>query len=246
MMNFPTPGAPPFGNFAMTGHPTIGIFGLGAFGRLLATRLAPFAPVLGHDPRADAPEGMTLAPAADVAACDIVILAVPVQRLADCLHMIAPHLKPGTLVVDVASVKVEPVGLMTQILPAHVQILGTHPMFGPQSVDQPGLTCVLCPVRGTGWQRVAAFLRRSGLRVVVTNAETHDREAAVSQGLTHLLARAFLGRDRPAITTRSFDAMLAAFEMVAQDTPDLFEAITARNTHVAEAREWLVGALGKA
>lgn len=233
----------PFGTFAMTGRPTIGIFGLGAFGRLLATRLAPFAPILGHDPCADAPEHVTPAPPEDVAACDIVILAVPVQRLAACLHQIAPHLRPGALVIDVASVKVEPLGLMTQILPAHVQILGSHPMFGPQSVDQPGLTCVLCPVRGNDWHRVAAFLRWSGLRVVITSAETHDREAAVSQGLTHLLARAFLGRDRPAITTRSFDAMLAAFEMVAQDTPDLFEAITARNTHVVDAREWLVGEL---
>lgn len=228
----------------MTGHPTIGIFGLGAFGRLLALRLAPIAQVLAHDPQVDAPAGVTPAPAAQAAACDIVILAVPVQRLADCLHRIAPHLRPGALVVDTASVKVEPVGLMTQILPAHVQILGTHPMFGPQSVDQPGLTCVLCPVRGTGWRRVAAFLRRAGLRVVVTSAEAHDREAAVSQGLTHLLARAFLGRARPAITTRSFEAMLSAFEMVAQDTPELFEAITARNVHVAEARAWLMGELG--
>lgn len=228
----------------MTGQPTIGIFGLGAFGRLVATRLAPFAQVLGHDPCAEPPTCVPPAPEARVAACDIVILAVPVQRLADCLHQIAPHLRPGALVIDVASVKVEPLGLMAQILPAHVQILGTHPMFGPQSVDQPDLTCVLCPVRGTGWRRVAAFLRRSGLRVVVTSAEAHDREAAVSQGLTHLLARAFLGRARPAITTRSFEAMLAAFEMVAQDTPELFEAITARNVHVAEAREWLVGELG--
>ncbi|WP_138469731.1 prephenate dehydrogenase/arogenate dehydrogenase family protein [Poseidonocella sp. HB161398] len=238
-----------------TGFPSVTIIGFGAFGQLAASLLAPHAAVSVHDRSpaalAEAAERgfATIADPRDIGA-ELVILAVPVRALPGCLGALAPHLRPGQLVMDVCSIKEEPARLMRQLLPAHVEILASHPMFGPGSAAGgiAGCQIVLCPVRGTRWRRLAAFLRsRLALDIVVTTPEDHDRQAAMSQGLTHLLARAFsaLG-ERPRIRTRSFDLISEALAMVTDDAPEIFEAVTRSNRHVAPLRESLLLALSAA
>ena len=62
---------------------------------------------------------------------------VPVSRLNEVVIGIGPHLRPGTLVLDVGSVKIIPAGIMLRGLPPHVGIVATHPCSGRK-------------VRGTG------------------------------------------------------------------------------------------------
>jgi prephenate dehydrogenase len=45
----------------------------------------------------------------------------------------APALRPGQLIIDTCSVKERPLEWMLEELPDHVQIVGTHPLFGPDS-----------------------------------------------------------------------------------------------------------------
>lgn len=221
--------------------PSISVVGFGAFGKLVAGLLAPHADVSIHDRSARARQAASelgfgvIEHARDIAA-DIVILAVPVPALEGCLLELAPHLRAGQLVVDVCSIKEEPARLMRHWLPPWVEILATHPMFGPESARErvAGSQIVLCPIRGKRWRRLAAFLKqRLQLEVVVTTPEDHDRQAAMTQGLTHLLARAFsaLG-EHPRIRTRSFNLMAEAFALVANDAPEVFEAVTQGNRHV--------------
>ncbi len=230
--------------------PRVLILGFGAFGRLIARHLRPHLCVAICDPdpvaRADAGAlGLSLADVAQAGDFDLVVLAVPVPALGDCLCALAPHLRPGQMVMDVCSVKQGPADLMRRILPGDVGILGAHPMFGPQSMpgDLAGGRVVLCPVRdGVGalrWRRIAAFLRRvAGLRVIVTTPDEHDRHAALTQGLTHLLARAMADfRPHPLIRTRSFDLLAEALGMVGADAPELFEAVTQGNPHLDPLRE---------
>lgn len=225
----------------LTDFPPLTIIGFGAFGQLAARYLAPQARVCVLDP---CPKARALARAAGHAVLagpeavppGIVLLAVPVPALAACLTGLAPHLGADHLVIDVCSVKEEPARLMRTHLPEAVEVLATHPMFGPQSAREglAGRQIVLCPVRGIRWRRVAAVLkRRFGLHVVVTTPEDHDRQAAMTQGLTHLLARAFaaLG-EPPRIRTRSFSLMAEALAMVADDAPEVFAAVTQGNRHV--------------
>ncbi len=51
----------------------------------------------------------------------------------EVLERIGPRLAPGSLVMDTCSVKALPVEWMEQTMPESVQILGNHPMFGPDS-----------------------------------------------------------------------------------------------------------------
>ena len=117
---------------------TLGLIGFGQFGRLAASVLEGRFDVVVHDCRdvaADAAVvGVRVAAFEEVAAAPVVVVAVPVQAMADVFREMAPHLAPGALVVDVGSVKVVPLRWMREALPEHVEIVGTHPMFGPQSV----------------------------------------------------------------------------------------------------------------
>lgn len=224
---------------------TIGLFGFGAFGQLLARHLGPRFDLVIHDPCQPPDPAWQFGALAEAAACDLVILAVPVARIEDVLRRIAPHLRPGALVADVGSVKLAPVQLMAEILPAHVEVLGTHPLFGPQSAAQglAGHKITLCPVRCPSAPRVAAFLRRAlGLRVFLATAEEHDREAAVVQGLTHLIAKVLV-RMEPLpkrLTTASFEHLMRGVEMVRHDAPGVFEAIERDNPFAAAVRERFV------
>lgn len=233
-------------------RPTLSIIGFGAFGQLMARDLAPHLDlsVLDPCPKAQAEaagRGLPVIGIDALARADLVLLAVPLPALAACLTGIAPHLRPGQMVVDVCSVKSEPAQMMRDLLPPGVMRLGTHPMFGPHSAAA-GLTghqIVLCPDPGSPWRRIAAFLRHVlRLRVIVTTPEDHDRQVALSQGVTHLLARALASLGpAPMIRTRSFDLMMAGLAMVQHDAPEVFAAITRANPHMPALRRQLLAAL---
>lgn len=228
-------------------HPSVGLIGLGAFGRLTASHLGVHFPLLGHDPAAKTPiKGVTLRPLAEVAACDIVILATPVPALGAVIAAINPHLRPGALVLDVGSVKVEPARIMLAELPPHVDIVGTHPMFGPQSArgGVKGLKIVICPIRGARARPIAAFLRKTfGLDAIIATPEDHDREAAMVQGLTHLIAKVLVEMEPLPrhMTTASFDLLLKAVDMVRHDAPEVFYAIERMNPFVPDVRRKFFG-----
>ncbi len=225
--------------------PSIGLMGFGAFGRLIARHLRPHCHLIAFDPAlpADAAAGgIIAADPAEIAACDIVILAVPVASLSEAIATLRPHLRRGAIVVDVGSVKIGPAMTMLAELPDDVEIVGTHPLFGPQSGRDgiAGLKIAICPIRGRSAWRIAAFLRRMlGLKVIMTTPEAHDREAAMVQGLTHLIAK-ILVRMEPLprrMTTASFDLLMRATEMVRHDSPAVFLAIEQANPHARPVRD---------
>ncbi|MFE1597322.1 prephenate dehydrogenase/arogenate dehydrogenase family protein [Methylobacterium sp. ID0610] len=230
--------------------PSVGIIGFGAFGRLIARHLAPRLPVLAHDPFVSEAAfgdgaGAVRAGLRETARCPVVILATPVSRLAEAARAIAPHLRTGTLVADVGSVKVLPAAILRETLPPEVDILATHPLFGPQSARDGirGLRIALCPVRGRRAPEAAAFLRRLGLTVLMTTPEAHDREMAAVQGLTHLIAKVLVEMEPlpTRMTTRSFDLIMQAVGMVRHDAPEVFAAIERLNPYAGAVRERFFG-----
>lgn len=228
-------------------HMKIGILGFGAFGQLIARHLNPYFQLYAYDSAAGLEQtalihGVTLTSMEQAAQCDIVILATPVATLDRVVEMVAPHLRSGALVLDVGSVKVGPADIMRRGLPAHVDIVATHPLFGPQSAREgiAGLKIALCPVRGTQFHRVAAFLKKHlALDVIITTPEDHDREAAMVQGLTHLIAKVLVQMEPlpTRMTTKSFDLLMQAVGMVRHDAPEVFQAIERANPYAPAMRQ---------
>lgn len=220
----------------------IGLIGLGAFGRFAAGHLAPHFDILGHDPDAPPVEGVARVDLEVAAACPVVVLAVPVQALAQTCAKIAPFLPEGALVLDVASVKVEPMRTMRAALPAHVRIIGTHPLFGPQSAVKglAGQSIVICPDAGIDASGVAALCGEVlGLDVHLSDPDTHDRAMADVQALTHLVSRVIAELDipPPPYTTKSYDLLRQATDLVRNDSDELFQAIEQLNPYAAALRK---------
>ncbi len=217
---------------------TVGLFGFGGFGQLVAAHLTPYADLRIHDPYVSILGHASLAEAAE---CDVVILAVPVHEIPAICDDIADILKPGAVVVDVGSVKVAPIENMKRCLPDHVQIVGTHPLFGPQSAGKgiQGRKLSLCPVRGEAWRAIRVFLKRElKLEVITCQPEEHDKEAAMVQGLTHLVAKVLddMGPLPTQMTTASFDLLREAVGMVKDDPPTVLNAIEMANPFAASVR----------
>lgn len=218
---------------------SLGLIGFGQFGQLAAGVLKAHFEVLVSDPAPKAAEqaraiGVRFGAIENAAAQDIVVVAVPVPAMRAVFAAIAPHLQPGALVVDVGSVKVMPAQWMTELLPASVDIVATHPLFGPQSVARDGLAglrFVVCPIRGDRHEKVAAFGRSLGLAVTVTTPEEHDEEMAYVQALTHLIGRSLvnLGIPDERLATQSYQHLLELCGLIGADTFELFTAIQTQN-----------------
>ncbi len=228
---------------------TLGLIGFGQFGRLAATSLKPHFDVLAADAAPDAAAqardlGVDFGSVEQAAAREIVMVAVPVRAMHAVFEQIAPHLTPGALVIDVGSVKMLPSQWMTETLPAHVDIVATHPLFGPQSARNglAGLRLVVCPIRGDRFEKVAAFGRSLGLTVTVTSPEEHDKEMAYVQALTHLIGRSLVNLDIPdeQLKTPSYQHLLELCSLVGGDTFELFTAIQTQNPYAAEIAEAFV------
>ena len=231
---------------------TVGIIGFGSFGRFIGRHLGAHFDVLAWDRReleAEAQSrGLQWATPEACARCDVFIPAVPVQELDSLLVQAVPHLGERTLVVDVASVKVRPHRILEDRLPPHVEFIGTHPMFGPQSGSRgiEGLKVVLChPQRPVDPDRVVslrAFLTADlGLEVLEMSAEEHDAEMAYIQGLTHWMAKALreIHVPDPALGTIAYRHMMKIEENLRHDSDDLFLTIARENPFAAAARREL-------
>jgi prephenate dehydrogenase len=223
----------------------LGLFGFGSFGRLAARHLAPYFRILVHDPSPAAQRqarrwNVEIVSLEEAAACPVVVLAAPIGGLEALARRIAPHVRPRAMVIDVASVKIKPAQWLDAAIPSHADVIGTHPLFGPQSARKgvDGLEVVVCPVRSRRSDRIVRFLRTLGLRVSVTTPEAHDRALAVVQGLTHMIAKVMTGLEPlpDKHTTVSYDLLLQGVGLVSGDSDELFLSIERDNPYGAEIR----------
>ncbi|MBW2709273.1 MAG: prephenate dehydrogenase/arogenate dehydrogenase family protein [Deltaproteobacteria bacterium] len=231
----------------------IGIIGFGRFGRLMAGYLAGDYKVKVFN-RSDKSAEIARAGAipdslAEVCREKIVVLSVPISTMQGMLQQIAPLLRPDAMVVDVCSVKVYPVEWMLEALPPSVSLLGTHPMFGPDSAAESlhDRKIVLCKVRitDTRYAKVKDYLVGKGLNVIVTTPEDHDRQIAVSLALTHFIGRTldeFGARDL-AIDTEGYQRLLHILDVVTHDTWQLFMDMHRYNPYAREKRQAFMAAM---
>ena len=133
---------------------------------------------------------------------ELVYLAQPISRILTTIARLGPHLRPGALVTDAGSTKVQICEQARQSLPPR-QFLGAHPLAGKEKrgareadadlfVGRPYVLTPSTPdqmdsepVRG-----FVAWLGKMGARVVVMSAEEHDRVVAYTSHLPQLLSTA--------------------------------------------------------
>jgi cyclohexadieny/prephenate dehydrogenase len=135
---------------------------------------------------------------------DLVILCIPVGACGPVAAEIANHLKPGTIISDVGSVKNAVVKDMAPHLAAGVHFVPAHPVAGTEhSGPDSGFPelfidrwCILTPPEGTAPEAVdklRAFWAALGAKVEIMTPEHHDMVLAITSHLPHLIAYTIVG-----------------------------------------------------
>ncbi|HPS91111.1 MAG TPA: prephenate dehydrogenase/arogenate dehydrogenase family protein [Methanothrix sp.] len=182
---------------------------------------------------------------------DIVLVSVLIDKTVEMIRQVAPRMHPGSLIMDVTSIKSEPVKAMAAYAPEGVEVLGTHPMFGPTMPGLRGQTIILTPGQGrTGkWLSVMQSLFQSdGAHVEVLDAEEHDQIMAVVQALTHFayigIGAALRALDFDVERSRRFmspvyEIMLDFVGRILDQDPELYASIQ-KNPKAAAVRQTFI------
>jgi prephenate dehydrogenase len=124
----------------------------------------------------------------EIKSSDVVMISVPINITEKTISDIAPKMPTGSLLMDITSIKTGPMEAMIKYAPRDVEILGSHPMFGPSIPDIRGQIVIFTPVNGRSskWYPIIKSLYEdNGAHIEILDAVEHDRMMAVVQGLTH-------------------------------------------------------------
>lgn len=208
----------------------IGIIGYGRFGKLTARYLSKnFDVAVADRSRTARPgRGIKNVTVEKAALRPIVILAVPINALLVLLNEISSIVRKDAIVLDVCSVKERPLSWMMHALPKSATIIGTHPLFGPDSAaaSLKGRNIVLCPGRASGsvLNRLKHGMELAGLKVFIMTAAEHDKLMASTLFLTQFIGHGLGGSLLPAtgITTENFEKLRQIAVTSGNDTMELF------------------------
>jgi len=117
--------------------------------------------------------------------CQVVIVSVPISTTCEVIEQVGPYMKKESLLMDLTSLKAEPVKSMLKSSVS--EVIGLHPLFGPVVESIAGYTIVLCPVRTEKWlDWLKDILVKYGANIIETTPERHDELMGLVQGLNHL------------------------------------------------------------
>jgi chorismate mutase/prephenate dehydrogenase len=155
------------------------IGGEGGMGRSLNTLFSD----LGHEVLSADLE-TPLRPEDVAATADVVIISVPIRETRSVIERLGPLVRKDALLMDVTSIKTEPMNAM--LASTEASVLGTHPMFGPGVNTYQGQRVVICPGRGDAWLDWARqMFTARGLVITETTPSEHDSMMAIVQVLHH-------------------------------------------------------------
>jgi prephenate dehydrogenase len=133
---------------------------------------------------------------------DLVVLAAPIRAIISVIPAFKRRMAPGSILVDVGGTKREIVAAM-EAGDEPIHCFGGHPIVGGVASGADGWNAdlfrerpfVLVRTRSStrgAEELLRTLLRDTGARVVVMDADTHDRAAAHSNDLPLLLANALV------------------------------------------------------
>ncbi len=239
------------------GKVQVGIIGFGRFGKLVARILeSRFAGVhilvfARRRKKLGISGSIEFTHLDKICNCDVIIPCVPISAFEEVIKSICRRIKSGALLIDVCSVKVYPVEVMRKYIPANVEILATHPTFGPDSTKGglKGLTIVVHKVRISSARlaKVKQSCQDIGLEVIEMSPQEHDKLMAFSLAYTHLIGR--IGErlciKGTIINTRGFAQLLKVQGYVVNDAFKLFKDVQNYNPYAKEMRAQFRQALNK-
>ena len=216
----------------------IGLIGYGSFGKFIDSHLSKYFEVSIFDPSYE--KSLSLKEVCD---CDYLIFAVTINNLEKVCKDAKKFVKTDTKIIDVTSVKIKPIEILQKHFPKN-EILGTHPIFGPQSGKDgvQNLPIVLCNLSfsAKNYLLVKKFLtEKMKLNILEKTAEQHDKEMAYVQGLSHFIGRALsmMKIENFDSATKSYKQLVSLESLLGGDSLDLYRTIQNANPHAKKVRK---------
>ncbi|HEY5822392.1 MAG TPA: prephenate dehydrogenase/arogenate dehydrogenase family protein [Propionibacteriaceae bacterium] len=180
--------------------------------------------------------------------CDLVVLCLPERALFPALVPVLTALQPGTLVVDISSVKTL-YASAASTLRDDLELCSLEPMFAPD-VGFAGQDLLVARLRaGPRTEAFVRLLRGSGADVSLVSADCIDQQAAVSQVAAHAVVLAYgdalgqLGFDPDGPTTALQRVLLTMVARVCTRDPDVYWHIQHDNPYATRARQVVADSL---
>ena len=171
--------------------------------------------------------------------CPIIIVSVPIKATVEVIEQVGPLMPEKSLLMDFTSLKEEPVKAMLRS--SCCEVIGLHPLFGPEIKALAGHNIVICPARTKKWlPRIKAVFKKSRARIIETTPERHDEWMALVQVLNHLntitmgLALKRSGSDLKElypVSTPAFDSKVELLKKIFGPNAGLYTQIIAHNPH---------------
>jgi prephenate dehydrogenase len=166
---------------------------------------------------------------------DVVMISVPPDTLETVVKEIAPHIRQQQIIVDVTSVKTQPVEILHRYIEKGT-ILGTHPVFGPGAKSLANQNFVLTPTNKKETalaNRVKKYLESKKANVSVMTPQQHDETMTVVLGLAHFIAivsaDTLLGfehfQEMKKIGGTTFKLLYTLVESVISEDPQLYASL---------------------
>ncbi|KAJ0102815.1 hypothetical protein Patl1_06701 [Pistacia atlantica] len=239
----------------------IGILGFGTFGQFLAKTMIKQGHILQATSRTDHSQlcdQLGISFFRDLRAFveadnDVILICTSILSLSQILKSLPLNfVKRPTLIADVLSVKEYPRNVLLQVLPEEMDVLCTHPMFGPESGKDgwKDLTFVFEKVRIRDEETCSSFLQifeSEGCKMLEMSCEEHDKAAAKSQFLTHTIGRVLSEMEIQStpMNTKGFETLLQVKESSVKNSFDLFSGLFIHNKFAMQELQNLEFALGK-
>tara|TARA_Y100001968_G_scaffold333837_1_gene400009 strand:- start:5840 stop:6565 length:726 start_codon:yes stop_codon:yes gene_type:complete len=223
---------------------SVGIIGFGRFGKILSNILQRGFDIKIYDKNPN----LKLTNVKFVSLDEIVqekniFIAIPIRNFKDIIKNIAPKLN-NTTIIDVCSVKMEPVKIMKSFLPQNVGIIATHPLFGPDSFKiNNNLKMMMNNTRDSYnqfkfWKN---YFISQDINIIEMDPSEHDILASKTQGVTHFLGRVLkeFGISKTKIDTQGFSELLDLVNQTCNDSWELFSDLQLYNPYTNSVIEKL-------
>ena len=216
---------------------TVGVIGYGRFGKVLVNILQKGFLVNVYDININNNiSGVNFTDLKNILKEESIFISVPINEFETVINQISRLIKYHSTVIDVCSVKSYPVKIMEKRLPKDIGIIATHPMFGPDSyTTNKKLKMMMNNTRDKHekynfWKN---YFNDQGINIIEMSEDQHDKLAAKTQGITHLLGRILkdFGIQGSPIDTQGFKDLLNIVDQTCNDSWELFNDLQLYNPY---------------
>ncbi|MCV0431353.1 prephenate dehydrogenase/arogenate dehydrogenase family protein [Nitrosopumilus sp.] len=186
-----------------------------------------------------------------ILSADYVVLCTPTRRTPEIIRLIAKEMKRGTYLIEISSEKSKVVSSLSK-MPAKINPICIHPMFGPGVKTIKGQNIISVPIKDAKKELTVAKTLFEGANFVTIDAVEHDKKIAVILGLTHLMNLVFaniISKDEKMNLTEkmsgtTFRVQKTLAESIMTESPELIETIIA-NPEIRRVAEELWKDIGR-